>query len=90
MQLRQVAALTASTAFFFFPANVKASLLRGVDGEFEIGDTLEITEDRPGTFVRVSESDTDTVHYSQSSAIIYRLPRRTPAVVSFTYYLLVL
>ena len=56
MQLCQEATFIASTAFFL--PNVNASLLRGVDGEFAIGDILEVTEDRPGTFVRVSESDT--------------------------------
>ncbi len=55
MQLRQATTFLASTAFFL--PNVNASLLRGVNGEFEIGDNLEISEDRPGTFLRVSESD---------------------------------
>ncbi len=64
MQLRQATTFIASAAFFL--PNVNASLLRGVDGEFEIGDNLEITEDRPGTFLRVSESDANAglVYYA--------------------------
>ena len=86
MQLRQATTFIASTAFFL-PASVNASLLRGIDGEFEIGDNLEITEDRPGTFLRVSESDAaDPVYlfYAQpSSAILYCHPMLVLAVVSF-------
>ncbi len=43
MQLCQAATFIASTAFFL--PNVNASLLRGVDGEFAIGDgdILEVT-----------------------------------------------
>ncbi len=62
MQLHQAATLIASTVFFLptnnVNVNVNASLLRGIeiDGKFEFGDTIEITEDRPGTFLIVSLS----------------------------------
>jgi hypothetical protein len=60
MQLRQATTFIASTAFFL--PNVNASLLRGVNGEFEIGDNLEITEDRPGTFLRALVDYEDPSH----------------------------
>lgn len=56
MQLRKATTFIASTALFL-PLNSNASLLRGDDREVDRGDTLEITEDRPGTFLKVSESD---------------------------------
>jgi len=61
MQLRQATTFIASTSFFL-PASVNASLLRGIDGEFEIGDNLEITEDRPGTFLRALIDYEDSSH----------------------------
>ena len=56
MQLRKATTFIASIAIFL-PLNSNASLLRGDDREVDRGDTLEITEDRPGTFLKVSESD---------------------------------
>ena len=56
MHLRLAATFIASAASFL-PAT-SASLLRGVGKEFDLGDTLETTEDTPGTFLKVSECDT--------------------------------
>lgn len=57
MQLRKAATFLASTASFFLASNseVAATSLRGVGEELEIGDDI-LTEEKPGTFLIVSDT----------------------------------
>ena len=54
MQLRKSTAFIASAASFFFACNAAATSLRGFDEDNDIDEIL--TEDKPGTFLLVSDT----------------------------------